>query len=28
MCAYHCMYCGRSEYGADASAGETSILSE
>ena len=24
--AYHCMYCGRSEYGADASAGETSIL--
>jgi hypothetical protein len=22
------MYCGRSEYGADASAGETSILSE
>ena len=26
MSAYHCMYCGRSEYGADASAGETSIL--
>ena len=27
MSAYHCMYCGRSEYGTDASAGETSILS-
>jgi len=26
MSAYHCMYCGRSEYGTDASAGETSIL--
>ena len=27
MSAYHCLYCGRSEYGTDASAGETSILS-
>ena len=27
MSAYHCMYCGRSEYGTDGSAGETSILS-
>jgi len=26
--AYHCMYCGRSEYGTDASAGETFILSD
>ena len=27
MSAYHCMYCGRSEYGTDASAGETFIQS-
>ena len=28
MSAYHCMYCGRSEYGLDASAGEMSNLSD
>ena len=27
MSAYHCMHCGRSEYGTDASASETSIQS-
>ena len=28
MSAYHCMYCGRSEYGPDGSAGEMSNLSD
>ena len=27
MSAYHCMHCGRSEYGTEASAGEMSIQS-